>query len=54
MGFYKSSPITSIAKAIGESLLAGKNVLEARKKTSAELLHVIKIAGKSFLPKNGA
>ena len=54
MGFHIASPITNIAKAICESLLAGKKAPAARKKTSAGLLHVIEIPGTSFLPKKSA
>ena len=54
MGFCKSSPITNIAKAICESLLAGKKAPAARKKTSTGLLRVLKITGTSFLPEKKA
>ena len=54
MGFYNSSPITNIAKAICESLFAEKKTPAARKKTSTGLLHVPRLPGTSSLPKKEA
>ena len=43
-------PITNIAKAICESLFAGRKAAAACKQISTGLIHVIKISGTSFLP----
>jgi hypothetical protein len=48
---YKSSPISNIAKAICESLLAVEKAPVARKKIETGLLHVLKITARFFLPK---
>jgi hypothetical protein len=48
MGFHKSAPITTIAKAIYESRFASQTAPAARQKISIGLVHVLKKTGTSF------